>query len=243
VGHRIGTVVPVQGENEALVALQNGVFLLNIETEALNPVVSPEKHLEENRFNDGKCDTAGRLWVGSMHLETKKGAAALYRINQNGSADKMLSDQTICNGIVWTSDKKTMYYIDTETSKIRAYDYDHDSGDIKNERVVVEVPEDMGKPDGMAIDEEDRLWVAHYGGACVGNWDPLSGRLLQKVDVPALNVTSCSFGGNDLKQLFITTAGMDMSEEDQKKYPDAGSLFVVETVVKGAKHYFFKKNF
>ncbi|MDV7396857.1 SMP-30/gluconolactonase/LRE family protein, partial [Arthrospira platensis SPKY1] len=104
----------------------------------------------------------GRLWVGSMDFGTTNPTANLYRVDGDGMATKMLDSITISNGIVWTSDRKTMYYIDTPTGQIRAYDYDNATGDISNERVAVNVPDTLGHPDGMAIDEADMLWVGMW---------------------------------------------------------------------------------
>lgn len=238
VGERIGTVVPTQDGN-ALVALQNGIHLLRLDTEELTLIANP---LESGdiRFNDGKCDPAGRFWVGSMHLEQQENAAALYRMDHDGSVKKILSDKTISNGIVWTSDKKIMYYIDTPTRQVTAYDYDHATGDISNHRVAVEVPEGAGNPDGMAIDAEDKVWVAHYGGHAVIRYNPETGERMQKIEVPAPNVTSCAFGGDNLDTLYITTAREGMDEEGLKKYPQSGGLFRVKPGVRGAVFTLFK---
>jgi sugar lactone lactonase YvrE len=238
VGERIGTVVPT-GDGQVLVALQNGIHLLHPDTGKLmlteNPL--PEKDI---RFNDGKCDPAGRFWVGSMHLEQKENAAALYRKNLDGTVTKILSDITVSNGIVWTEDRQTMYYIDSPTMQIKAYDYDHDTGDISNPRVVVEVPEDAGVPDGMAIDAEGKLWVAHWGGKAVIRWNPDDGQLMQKINVPAPHVTSCAFGGDTLETLYITTAREELDEEQLENYPQSGGLFKAKPGVKGLPTYVFR---
>ncbi|MBK6901933.1 MAG: SMP-30/gluconolactonase/LRE family protein [Saprospirales bacterium] len=235
---RIGTVVPA-GAEEALVALKDGIYKINTRTAMISLFCSLEADLPDNRFNDGKCDPAGRLWVGSMDLGTTRPTGALYRIDPDGKATKMLDSITISNGIAWTSDQKTMYYIDTPTRQIRAYDYDHASGDISNERVAVEVPRALGHPDGMAIDEEDKLWVGIWGGHCVARFDPRTGQLLSRIEVPALNVTSCAFGGANLDTLYITTASTDMTEEEQLAYPIAGALFKAVPGVRGVKSAFF----
>ncbi|CAN5919839.1 SMP-30/gluconolactonase/LRE family protein [soil metagenome] len=238
VGERIGTVVPTP-DGKALVALQNGIHLLHLGTEELTLIANPLES-EDIRFNDGKCDPAGRFWVGSMHLEQEENAAALYRMNLDGSVQKILSGKTISNGIVWTADRKTMYYIDTPTRQVTAYDYDHATGDISNPRVAVEVPEEAGNPDGMAIDAEDKLWVAHYGGHAVIRYDPETGERMQKIELSAPNVTSCAFGGEDLDTLYITTAREGMDEGELEKYPQSGGLFWVKPGVRGAVFTLFK---
>jgi sugar lactone lactonase YvrE len=238
-GQRIGTVVPSKDPGKAVVALQDGIYVLDLESMLFDLVCSPESGLKDMRFNDGKCDPVGRLWVGSMSLNFTGGAASLYRINEGGDFRKMIDSVTVSNGIVWTSDHKTMYYNDTPTGCVKAYDFDLASGEISNERVAVIIPSSMGAPDGMTIDSEDKLWVAHWGGSMVGRWDPLTGKLLAKVEVPAPNVTSCAFGGPELDILYITTAREGMPEEDIRKYPEAGSIFKVVPGIKGVKADFW----
>lgn len=235
-GQKVGTVVPVD-TGGVLVALKDGVYAYNPEDNKLKMLVSPEKDLAENRFNDGKCDPAGRFWVGSMGPRYK---ASLYRISSGGKYERMLDSVSTSNGIVWTRDKRTMYYIDTPTGAVRAFDYDNRSGDISNPRMVIRFPKGAGYPDGMSIDSEDKLWIAHWGGFCVGRWDPETGKMIAKVEVPAPNVTSCAFGGENLDVLYITTASTGMSEENLKKYPDSGKVFIANPAVRGTRANFFK---
>jgi sugar lactone lactonase YvrE len=237
---RIGTVVP-SGDQEALIALEDGMYTINTESGEIKLFSAVEADIPENRFNDGKCDPAGRLWVGSMHLGQSSGKASLYKIDHDGTATKMLENITISNGIVWTSDQKTMYYIDTPTSKIKAFDFDKASGMISNERIAVEVPISLGYPDGMAIDENDRLWVGMWNGNAVAHFDPNTGKLISKIEVPAQNVTACAFGGANLDTLYITTASVQMSPEGKIAYPDAGSVFMAIPGVKGVKSPMFLK--
>jgi len=238
---RIGTVVPLD-QKEAIIALEDGVYKIDTSTGNIELLSDVESKQIENRFNDGKCDINGNLWVGSMHLDQNKPVAALYKINKSGKSEKMLDSITISNGIVWTSDNKTMYYIDTPRGNIRAFDFDVNNSTISNERIVVDVPESLGYPDGMTIDEENMLWVGLWNGNAVARFNPLNGKLISKIDVPAHNVTSCAFGGKNLDKLYITTASIDMTEEEKEKYPDAGSIFVVTPGVKGVKGNYFAKN-
>jgi len=200
-----------------------------------------EAELTGNRFNDGKCDPNGNLWVGSMHLEQSAPEANLYKVDAKGTATKMLDSVTISNGIVWTDDKKTMYYIDTPTGMIRAFDYDANSSTISNERIVVYIDESIGFGDGMAIDSEDKLWVALWNGNAVARFDPLTGKLMEKINVPAHNVTSCAFGGENFETLYITTSSLDMTQKEKEKFPLAGSLFEVRPGVKGVAGNFFSQ--
>jgi sugar lactone lactonase YvrE len=235
---RVGTVVP-SGKDEALLALEDGIYKINTQSGEIKPFSPVEKELTQNRFNDGKCDPAGNLWVGSMHLEQSAPEANLWKISPDGNATKMLDSITISNGIVWTKDKKTMYYIDTPTGLIRAFDYDVNAATISNERTAVVVPTSLGYPDGMAIDAEDKLWVGLWNGDAVARFDPTTGKLISKIDVPAHNVTACAFGGANLDTLYITTASVDMTEEEKGKFPDAGSLFMAVPGVRGQRSVFF----
>jgi len=239
-GQRIGTVVPAS-DGTAIVALEDGIYSYNFVTGELVFRSRPDNHTGSIRFNDGKCDPAGRLWAGTMGMGGNiRGKAFLYRFDHDFSAHTMLDSITISNGICWSADKKKMYYIDTPTRQVSEYDYDNASGEITFSRVAVEIPRGMGGPDGMCIDAQGKLWVAHYGGGAVCCYDPTSGELLHKVIVPAPNVTSCAFGGKDLKTLYITTAAQGMNQEAREKYPEAGGLFYIELDVKGVESTFLQ---
>ncbi len=237
-GQRIGTVVPCENGN-LIIALQEGIFELNPETLERRLVIAPPHDTSTMRYNDGKCDEAGRLWVGTMHLDIQPEVAALYKIEKNKST-RMLTGITISNGICWSLDNKTLYYIDTPTRKIKAFDYDLENGFLSNGRVIIEMKDELARPDGMTIDEKGMLWIAHWGGSCVTQWDPNTCTLLSKIMVPAYNVTSCAFGGENLDILYITTASGEMTDEQHRQFPLAGSLFQATPGVKGVKCCFFK---
>lgn len=235
-GQKVGTVVPID-TGGVLVALKDGVYAYNMQTKALKLLASPEKDLPDNRFNDGKCDPAGRFWVGSLGPNK---SASLYKIESTGACTKMLDSVSTSNGIVWTADRKTMYYIDTNTGGVRAFEYDDKTGTISNPRFVIRFGKGIGYPDGMSIDSEGKLWIAHWGGSCVGRWDPSSGKLLSKIEVPAPNVTSCAFGGKNLDVLYITTARTGLSDDQLRKFPGSGNVFMALPGVKGVKAPVFR---
>ena len=162
----VGTVVP-SSQGLAVIALEDGIYMLDTSTGAIESISDIEKDIPENRFNDGKCDPLGNFWVGSMHYPQTEPKASLYRVGPDGSARRMIDSVTISNGIVWTQDSKTMYYIDTPTAVIKAYDFDPNTAEISNERVAVRVSPDDGYPDGMAIDSNDQLWVGLWNGNAV----------------------------------------------------------------------------
>ena len=238
VHQRIGTVVP-DSEGNAIVALQDGIYRLFLEDGSLELLAQADYDTEKFRFNDGKCDPAGRLWVGSMPLDGSRETAALYRFDKDYTLTRMWEGVTISNGIVWSADKTKMYYIDTPTMQVKEFAYDLQTGTIEFTRIAVEIPDGMGYPDGMSIDENDRLWIGHWAGHAVYCWDPHSGDLIARVEVAAKNVTSCDFGGENLDKLFITSASVGMSEEEREKLPHSGGVFMADPGVTGARSYFF----
>ncbi len=231
-GSMIGTVVPSTGKYSAVVALESGIFGITPDGEKKLLSEYPQNELSNNRFNDGKCDPAGRFWIGTMSKDEIKGAGNLYSFAGKKLRVKQ-PNVTISNGIVWSADAKTMYYIDTPEMAVFAYDFNKETGNISNRRIAFMIPESLGYPDGMSIDEEDMLWIAMWNGAAVVRFNPGTGEMLEKIDVPALNVTSCAFGGKELKTLYITTAKQGMTAKQFVQYPLSGSLFVVECDVKG----------
>ena len=237
-GQRVGTVVP-SDNGKIILALQDGLYEFDPFTQQKKFIASADYDPASMRFNDGKCDPAGRLWVGTMHLGILPKVAALYKV-EKGVVVKMLDKITISNGICWTGDGKTMYYIDTPTSSVQAFDFDLAKGLLFNSRVVVETKKEFDPPDGMTIDAEGMLWIGHWKGSCVGRWNPRTGKLISKIEVPAYHVTSCAFGGKDLDTLYITTAKIEVSPEQKIQYPLAGCLFQVKPGVKGVKSFFYK---
>lgn len=233
---KISTLVPCT-DGRLLLGLKDGVYSYEKSTRLLHCVVSnPENHTSGNRFNDGKCDPSGRLWLGTMGTS---GSASLYRIDADFTIHTMETGVTTSNGIAWSGDKKTMYYIDTSAQKVVAYNYNDKTGQISAPYDAITIPEDIGKPDGCTLDAEGMLWIALWGGYAAGRWDPRTGALRCKVEVPAKNVTSCAFGGENLDTLYITTARTSTSEEELLQCPYSGGLFSVKPGVKGipANHF------
>ncbi len=225
VGERIGTIVPRESGG-FLYAGDSGIIRFDPITKNKWTLADPESDKREtNRFNDGKCDPAGRFWAGTISLVKKTGDAALYMLDLDETLHTKIDKVTNSNGICWSPDATKLYYIDTPTKQIRAYDYDLDSGDINNATVAVDTMEHGIKdsPDGMTIDTDGNLWVAFCHGGCVACFDPSSNKLLNKIDLPCVETTACTFGGPDLDRLFVTT-GVHKSIEE----PDAGKVFVID---------------
>ncbi len=184
------------------------------------------------RLNDAKADPTGRLFAGTMHLDATPGAGALYRVNDlSAQPERVVGSVTISNGLAWQAETGTMYYIDTPTGRIDAFEWCADTGGIGDRRPVAS-PEG-GSPDGMCIDAEGLLWVAMWGGARVSRIDPRSGREVGRVPLPCEHVTSCCFGGPQLDQLWITTARAGLDNRSLLRQPLAGGLFVADVGVPG----------
>jgi sugar lactone lactonase YvrE len=179
------------------------------------------------RMNEGGCDPHGRFWCGSMAYDQTPGAAALYRLDPDGSVHTALEGVTVSNGLDWSPDGSLAYYDDTATHRIDVFDYDRDTG-VTGRRPFVRLPED-GNPDGLTVDAEGGVWVALFGGGAVHRYTP-AGVLDVVIEVPTPQVTACTFGGPRLDQLFVTTSREGMGPDDD---PLAGSLFRADVGVPG----------
>lgn len=179
------------------------------------------------RMNEGGCDPQGNFWCGSMAYDQSPGAASLYRLSPEGEVDVMLEGVTVSNGLEWSPDGSLAYYNDTPTGQVAAFDFDADKG-LRNRRVLVELA-DGGRPDGLTVDSEGCVWTAVVNGGAVHRYRP-DGTLDGVIEVPAGKVTACTFGGENLDRLFITTSQENV---DTAADPLAGALFVAEVGVTG----------
>lgn len=235
VGQYVGSAA-VRTAGGLVLALKSGFAMLDLETEKITPIADAEAHLPGNRFNDGKCDPAGRFWAGSLHLNEDHGVGQgnLYCLYADHSVQLKVPGVWISNGLAWTRDAQTMYYIDSPKQCVVAYDYDKATGALANPRVVIEVQgSELGYPDGMAIDEEDMLWIAHWDGGHVCRWNPQTGAELAEIKVPVLRPTSCVFGGANFDTLYITSARTRLGAEKLAGQPLAGSVFQCQPGVRG----------
>ena len=232
VGRPIGAFAPRLSGGYAL-ALENGFGILEPSGE-VRMVAPLATHGPPQRMNDGKCDRAGRFWAGTMAYDFTPGAAALYRLDADFNVTTMLSDVTLSNGLDWTDDDRTMYYIDSLARGIDAFDFDARSGAISGRRRLIEVRSDKTAqtgetvPDGMTVDAEGYLWVAVHGASEVRRYSPL-GEVECIVRLPVCGVTSCAFGGEGLNDLYITS----MVVFDDGREPLAGALFRCAPGVRG----------
>lgn len=232
VGQKVGAAVP-RRSGGLMLATQAGLGAFDLSSQTFTLVAAPEKDLPDNRFNDGKCDPRGRFWAGTMSLIRKAGTGNLYCLDTDGTLRHVFGGVTTSNGLDWSPDQRTMYYIDTPTMQVAAFDYDAETGRIFNRRVIIAFPDGIGRPDGMTVDAEGLLWIAHWDGGRISRGDPAEGRLLQEIGLPVTRVTSCCFGGRNLDRLYITTARTGLTEDQLRDQPHAGSLFAVSPGVVG----------
>ena len=178
----------------------------------------------DHRFNDGKCDPEGRFWAGTMALDHRAGAGALYRLDADLSVHRMVDDISISNGLDWSLGGRTMYFIDTPTQRVDQFDFDPLDGSIANRRPFVSIEPGAGGPDGLTVDADGGIWVALWDGGAVRRYRP-DGSLDRQVRLPVSEVTCPVFGGPDLDELYITSAWEGLSPEQHAREPRAGALF------------------
>lgn len=216
------------------ITLRRGLALFDPESGELQRLHEPEPEREGNRFNDGKCDAQGRFWAGSMDFGCKAPTGALYRFDANGHGTRAFdAGFAVTNGPTWSRDQRTMYFNDTVHQQIHAFDFEPDSGTLSNQRPWLRFAKGDGYPDGMTTDADGRLWIAHWGAACITCHDPDSAEELLRVKLPTDHITNMAFGGPGLRTLFITSARFELSAAQLAQQPLAGALFAVETNVTG----------
>jgi sugar lactone lactonase YvrE len=232
VGVPIG-VLALRASGGLIMATKKGFALWDNGT--LRYVVNPEFDKPHLRFNDGAVDSRGRFWAGSMG---GPGEGTLYRLDPDGSVHIMIPGVSTPNGIDWSLDDTIMYFTDSGPHIIYMFDYDAIGGNIVNCRNFIEVPEEIGTPDGLVVDSEGYIWSACWDGAKIVRYTP-AGTIDRIVPVPALRPTSCVFGGPALDELYITSASTGLSEEQLKQYPLSGDLFRLKAGVTGREKFKF----
>ena len=228
VGQPVGCAVPRANGGLAL-ALRDGFALMARDGVSPRVVAPVEEQRADTRMNDGACDTRGRFWAGTMSLVGDTRAAALYRLDGDLSVTRVLPGLSVSNGLGWSPDDRFMYHVDTPRRRIDVYEFDARSGSLGARRAAIAVAPEQGRPDGLAVDAEGGIWVALWGGGAVQRYTP-EGRVDARIELPASQVTSCSFGGADLATLYITTAARGAEHE-----PLAGSLFCCRPGVHGLR--------
>ena len=234
VGVPIG-VLALRTSGGLVMATKKGFALWDKDAAKLRYILNPEFDKPHLRFNDGAVDSRGRFWAGSMG---GTGEGTLYRLDPDGSVHIIIPGVTTPNGIGWSPDDTLMYFTDSGTRTIYAFDYDAVGGNVINRRTFVEVPEEIGTPDGLVVDREGYIWSACWDGAKIVRYTP-SGAVDRIIPVPALRPTSCVFGGPTLDELYITSAFTGLSEEQLKQYPLSGDLFRLKVDITGREKFKF----
>jgi len=214
-------------------ATRDGFALLFLDGDSprLEMLGGPEGDLPGNRFNDGKADAAGHFWAGSMDDSEERPTGALYRLDPDLSWRQMDADYVITNGPAFSPDGRTLYHTDTLQRCIYAFDLD-EGGEPGNKRLFLQLPESSGHPDGMTVDAEGCLWVCHWGGWGITRFSP-EGEAIGRIELPVANVTCCTFAGENLDELYITSARKGLSDEELAQQPLAGGLFHCRPGVRG----------
>ncbi len=236
------TAIGFCSDQKLILALQSGIAFYDLQTQVLEKICEPEKPLPNNRFNEGKCDRQGRFWCGTMN---NKGdpfldSGNLYRFDINHHATLVQNHVKLSNGMGWSPDNKIMYFTETGRHTIFAYDFEPETGNISNRKIFASIePYPDGGPDGLTVDREGYVWSAYYGKGMIVRYTP-QGTIERMIEVPVPKVTSCTFGGTDLKTLFITTAQEHMTEKQIEDFPLSGSLFAYESDIQGLPEGFYR---
>jgi sugar lactone lactonase YvrE len=226
-------VAPMRDRSQGwIVATDQSISILS-EDGSLCELDRPEaRNASRVRMNDGAADPWGRFWIGSMAYDAEPGLGTLYRYDDTSGTETILNGLTISNGLGWSLDRRTMYFIDSGPSAVFAFDVDEE-GNISGQRTLIRLDhESEGDPDGMCVDEEGALWIAVWGGSEVRRYSP-QGELIARVALPTSQPACCAIGGSNATTLYITTAREDMSRQQIEVEPDAGRLFSVDVSVKG----------
>ncbi|WP_448143018.1 SMP-30/gluconolactonase/LRE family protein [Stenotrophomonas bentonitica] len=229
-GELVGVVVP-RTSGGFIAATQSGFRTLDLPGGEMQPIAAP-LHMSGRRFNDGKCDAAGRLWAGTLAIDAAPERGALYRLDTHGVLDEIESGFHICNGLGWSPDNTRFYLADSGRRTIYVYDYDLDTGTVTNKQVFARFADADGMPDGLAIDAQGHVWCAMWDGWAIKRFAP-DGTLVRSIDLPVPRPTNLAFGGPQLRTLYITTARIRLSATQLAAAPLSGSLLALEVDVAG----------
>ena len=241
------SAMAVRSNGDMLVASHHGINNYNFQEKKLTKILDIEPDKPQNRCNDGAADSKGRFWVGTMQnnltpeatdIEIVENSGSLYCINPDLSFKKLEDNIGISNTIVWSPDSKKFYFTDTLTGIINSYDCNIEEGTISNKKFFAK--HERGFPDGSIVDSDGFLWSCRWGGSCVIRFDP-NGKVDDIIELPVQNITSCTFGGKDLKTLFITTARYGITQEEIKQQPLSGGLFAINLNIQGMPDNSFGK--
>ena len=227
----VGAVVP-RAAGGAVAALGQGFAYVDLDDGRIEQFLDLGLTDPSVRMNDAKCDRQGRFWAGTMSETLAEGAGSLYCLDTDGALSLVIPGVTVSNGLDWSPDNRTMYFIDTLRYGVDAFDFDAQTGSVSNRRRLISIPEPEGLADGLTVDGDGCIWVALCFGGAVRRYTP-SGRLDATVRLPITMATSCTFGGNGYRTLYITTGRSALADEERRRQPLAGSVFSTEPGVDG----------
>ena len=222
-----------------IAALGAGIYIVDLDTMSIETIAEEVTDKTQTRLNDGRCDRAGRFWVGAMDLEKHRKIASLYRVDLDHSIHKVIDELIVSNGLAWSPDNCTMFHSDSRQNIIWAYDYDLETGVPGNRRLFAATNPEEGLPDGAAVDEEGCYWSAAVRGGRVIRYTP-GGSIDRVIELPVSLPSMCAFGGENLDMLYVTSAREFLSEHELLKEPLAGGIFAVDVGVKGLPEPCFK---
>ncbi|HEY3262256.1 MAG TPA: SMP-30/gluconolactonase/LRE family protein [Pseudonocardiaceae bacterium] len=229
---RIGSF-GLRSSGGAVVALEDGFHLLDFAAGGLSFFASPAEHVPGTRFNDGKTSPDGRFWAGTMDEETlTRPIGALYRLDPDGSLHRMVDGLIVSNGLGWTGDGRTMFHSDSKAEVVWAYEYDQERGSIANRRVLARPTQEIGRPDGAAVDVDGFYWSAGVSAGVLNRWSP-DGRLDRTIPLPCSNPTMPCFGGPDMQTIFVTSLRHHVPADVLAAKPLSGGIFAVRVDVAG----------
>lgn len=228
----ISSVAECANAEGLLLTRRHDIAVFNPRTEELTPLTPIETGIPGNRLNDSKCDRFGRLWAGTMDFAAEKSTGSLYRLSSDLSCTRMDSGYVVTNGPAWSSDYRTLYHNDSINGRVYAFDFDLESGELSDKRLFLQFSKEEGFPDGMSTDTEGGLWIAHWGAGKLTRHDA-GGKMLHTLELPCSQVSSCAFGGPDLRTLYITTAANGLSKQQLEREPLAGGLFALHLDIAG----------
>lgn len=227
------TALAMRASGGFITATDKGLAYWDTQAQELSFIADPEAGNPATRFNDGAVDRQGRFWAGSMNeVDFVTPDGSLYRLDPDGSIHTMEVDVPLSNGIGWSPDDKTMYFTDSMRQTIFAYDYEPATGDITNRRPFAQVSGEGVLPDGLTVDSKGFVWSAQWGGGNVTRYDP-AGNVDRVIRLPAQQITCPAFGGENLDELFITSAWSGLSQAEREEQPLAGALFRIKLDVTG----------
>ena len=214
-----------------ILGLQGELRIQNLKSKKILKSIPVEPQLKLNRINDGKTDPEGNLWFGTMdNLERKIEKGSLYKLDKNLVITKVDKNYRITNGPAFI-DKFNFYHTDSPKKKIYKIKINK-KNQIISKKIFIKLSIEDGSPDGMTLDKNKNLWVAHFRGACISVFNSRA-KLIHKINFPAKNITNCAFGGKNNQQLFVSTATKGMTKGDIRKFSYSGCLFSINTNAKG----------